>query len=135
MHSYISFTPLMRNPINFFLVFFYLLCGGIAFASNGRPASSTGSKTRAYTTEAINQNKYGSNHNILSIQNDFVFTIEDEDEDTEDRKQGSEARYALAVFFSFLYNSPDLRTDTFNYSKQVSPVHSPLYIMQRTLRI
>jgi hypothetical protein len=125
----------MRNPIQFFLAFFYLLCGGITFASNGKPASSVGSKTGIYTT-AINQNKYGSNHNILSIQNDFVFTIEDEDEDAEDRKQESVTRDAVTVFFSFIsYNSPNRCKDTFRRGRQSLSVHSSLYIMQRALRI
>jgi hypothetical protein len=126
----------MKNLVNLLYLFFYLLCGGVAFASNGKPASSAGSKTRVYAAETIHQNKYGLNHNILNIQNDFVFTIEDGDEDTEDGKQESEARNALTVFCSFFsYSSPNLYKDTFRYDKQILSVNSPLYILQRALRI
>lgn len=101
--------------------------------SASKTSSSLHIKLRLYITESAKQGKYGSLNDVFVNESDFVFNIEDEDDDNKGRQNESILKNASTGTFSSSHLSSDSVIS--HYVSPFSLFVSPIYIAQRVLRI
>lgn len=124
----------MKPFANFLLLCFFLLIG-VAFtqAFACQPSSSHHIKPKLYVTENAKCGRYGSLQDVFLSDNDFVFSIEDEDDEHERRHESKVDHGSICYSFSNYLDNISSGT-----SYQIAPAIfyiSQIYIAQRVLRI
>ena len=125
----------MKPLAKFLLLCFFLLIG-VAFtqAFACQPASSHHIKPKLYVTENAKCGRYGTLQDVFLSDNDFVFSIEDEDDDYEGRRHESAVNHG--AIWSGSYNYLDNISSAASY--QIDPTSfytSQIYLAQGVLRI
>jgi hypothetical protein len=125
----------MKTIVKLSLLCFCLLWSSLnVHASDFNLTTSVRNITKLYTDKNNNRHESAAFANVINVEDDFVFSAEDEDEEFENGKRLSIVKDVLALLCSFadLFTSC---TKLHSHNIQTFPDNSPIYISQRVLRI
>ena len=126
----------MKTFVNSLLLCLFILWTATYVQSSGIDATSSSKTGIKYNrTKVDNKCGYTSANHVLNDENDFLFSVEDEDKESENEKRSSDARDILTTLLSSFTNSFIPCGRFSHYNRQIFLDNSPLYIAQRVLRI